>query len=700
MKLLFFVLFWIPLLSAQIKFENLDFDFSSQSQYSFVGSKGKENNTKEWDLVKACYKIFEARKDLKESINLGVIKKDSFVFVFYLGDSYESKISFFNSEKEIHLYSNSEVELKWLFLQLVSIIQLKDTRLHFDIPVSRIISMEKSDFLPAFQYREPNFRANYMIQAREALNTSSLDLSWGIWGHNIKKELEKGNYIFDYSEFEGNINKNQICFTSPRTIESLSRYIADNYGYGNPKKVMNFMIMPLDNNHVCSDKRCLEIGNNKFDASPSIWYVLKELAKKFPNHRFFTTWYKTVCSMPEEKLPDNIGVFINTLSLPKRKLTFEEWRNSKLYNIVSSLKDKVSTVYLWDYGANFDNYLAPYPMLLRFQNHLQYFNESGVDGVFLNASGYDYSIFDDIKCYVSSVLMIDPYANVQVLIKDFLEINYPISKELIFRYYWNLENKSFAEKYDMSIYEGISEIQKKYLDFNELSVFYDELYALRSQLKKSELRKVNDILESLDYVILSEFFNSGKCFEIEDGRYILRRDFKECIRRLKETTKIYREENGEIGSFISEILEIADRKDLFINELKGKPLKILNADNKSFEISQLTNGQFGLPSNYHLNWLVLNDKALSLSFPDDLSGDFCLKIRFLKQSKWNIYMPSVVSLTLNEKKIDFFASDSKNTIEYQWRISLKNKDKLELKIISENKSFALDEIYLFKNNNK
>lgn len=103
-------------------------------------------------------------------------------------------------------------------------------------------------------------------------------------------------------------NANQLCFSSDQLFEGTRNYIVDNYGKGE-KDVYRFMIMPADNNLVCTCPLCAELGNTDKTATPAVTDFIRKLAETFPKHQFYTTAYRTTQNAPEYQFSENSGIF-------------------------------------------------------------------------------------------------------------------------------------------------------------------------------------------------------------------------------------------------------------------------------------------------------------------------------------------------------------------------------------------------------
>lgn len=144
--------------------------------------------------------------------------------------------------------------------------------------------------------------------------------------------------------------------------------------------------MPMDNKLACTCDRCLKKGNTATNATPAVTDFVTRLAKEFPRHQFFTSAYHTTMQAPQTVLPDNVGVFVSSISLPMQ-VNFRKTNGYKEFlATVKAWQKKCLRIYVWDYERDFDDYLSPFPCLQALQSRLQLYRELGVKGCSLMAA--------------------------------------------------------------------------------------------------------------------------------------------------------------------------------------------------------------------------------------------------------------------------------------------------------------------------
>ncbi len=384
---------------------------------------------------------------------------------------------------------------------------------------------------------------------QKALNTNHPDYDWGLWGHNLGKIIQDDATDDMYAMVDGKRNKKQLCFSSDDLYKAVRSYIIDQYGYGTDEYSERISIMPMDNKMACTCAKCKAKGNTDTNATPAVSYFVSRLANEFPKHNFYTSAYHTTKAVPAKPLPQNVGVFISSVSMQMRI----DFSNAKGYtefvSMVKEWKKKCDRILVWDYERNFDDYLSPFPCLLAMQSRLQLYKKLGVSGVFINGSGDDYSAFDDMQTHVLALLMNNPDTDVRTAVSQYFEECYPHTADVLTNYYWGLESRLKATNHALPLYGTMQDMCESYLDAKEFVRFRSELDAKSKQSTGDERKRLNALLTGFAYTQL-EMYRTG----------ILPKDVEMAI-EMKEILKGHSElknmkNRDEVGHTIDDYLKL------------------------------------------------------------------------------------------------------------------------------------------------
>ena len=538
----------------------------------------------------------------------------------------------------IRLKARSVATMLWLQYQFIAEASSDDSRFATgELPPSTINCKQDTAGSFAFEYRGVYSPSNSDADMMPILGLNNVDFDWGLWGHNIKKIFTDVIPQEAKALVDGVRSNEQFCFSSEKLYKAYENFVIDNYGDGSDGNVVRFAVMPNDNNLVCLCEDCRKAGNSQNCATPAVTNLVERLAKRFPNHLFFTSAYSTTAKPAQRMLPSNVGVLISASDLPfsgekgntPSKITFE--------NSIRAWKRCTKRIYVWDYMRNFDDYLTPYPCLYHLQNRLQYYKELGVSGLFLNGSGYDYSLFDDVQTYVLAQLLINPSISVEDCIKRYFISFYPTTGKVLSDYYMNLENK--AKNGTLQMYAGIDEALKTYLDPEDLYIFWSKVDHDSKTADDAERSKLNEMLTGLAYTkleLLRQKKNIPEKSEVSELVELLSHhsDFDDLAN--------YRESEGDIDEYLfqweNDFPWLAKHGALYNTHF------ICQQQLDGQNIDVLTDGKKGFVTDYHEGWLITGEPLLQLKTDINLPENTKFKLSFMHAPKWHIYAPSMVEI--------------------------------------------------------
>ena len=622
-----------------------------------------------------------------------------------------------NSEKEYCILLTTQkltITIKnknnatWIVSQLVEALSKVDDR--FDasnLPPSTIdFTTNCANF--DFSYRDPHFVDNLIPGNSLILGNNNVDLDWGIWGHNLAKVMKEISDTNIYALVNNVRNKDQFSFGSPELFSYLVQYILNIFGDGE-EKGYHFMIMPQDNNLVCMCDECKEMGNTVKNATPAVSNFISKMANQFPKHQFFTSSYITTRTLPKEKMNDNTGVFLSTIQL--KKGVDLHLNQPKTANFVSELKSwNVLTpkIYIWDYSANFDDYLTPIPTLYSLQKQLKFYKSQGVEGVFINGSGYDYAAFGDLKTFVAGALLKNTNENIDQLCTSFFKKYYPKNHQLLTDYYLSLE-KSFAQKNKTySLYDGIDDVLSTYLNPNDFLKFYGALENAIVHSSNDEKEKLTKLYTALSYTKLQIAYNKvsggNGCADIAGNELIIKPEMNQLVDKLANYVNYsnlnsYKEANGDLDTYINIWRnEILNKR--FENLILNENIKILSVpDEGSKNPKYLIDGLPGFSMDYHQGWYISSKDLKVQVSTEKIEGLKNMQFRFLNNKRHGFYPPEKIEVWGDNKlitTIDNIENEmALEAVEFNLTLDLSNVKNIELLFSLEphkKSKIALDEI--------
>lgn len=549
----------------------------------------------------------------------------------------------------------------WIIHQLTEDLSKFDSRINADELLPSTVNFKKSNCNTFdFNYRDPHYSTNQIEGNSLIFGNNNVDIDWGLWGHNLSKIIPHNADSSIYAMVNGKRNKNQFSFSSSKLIEIFDEYVRNNFGDGSSHGY-HFMIMPQDNQLVCTCDDCKKLGNTEQNATPAVSFFIKEMANRFPHHKFFTSAYHTTQEPPKEFLGKNTGVFLSSINLKKGvNLDKNQPETTRFLENLKKWKDLTENIYLWDYSSNFDDYLTPIPVLYSLQEQLKFYNKHGINGIFLNASGYDYSPFDDLKTFVAGELMKNINSNIDTLIEVYLKKQYPKSHSLLADYYISLERDFAALKKPYNMYGGINEILKTYLNPDDFIVFYDKLASKLKQTGFDEIerKKLDKLYTALSFTRLQIAYNHPfkkyGCVEKKKDGISLKPEISHFLVELKnhfhyDNLSKYKEASGNLNDYIHFWEEIIQQKTYQNLLLLEKPIYVLVGNING--VKYLNNGLPAYENDYHHGWHISYTNTKFKCHTEGFNGKKIIELRFLNNNRHGFYPPSQINFTDGEEKI-------------------------------------------------
>lgn len=540
-----------------------------------------------------------------------------------------------------------------------------------------------------FAYRTVYSYGNSMEPSSRRMGLGSLNYDWGLWGHNLRRVLPKKPSREVFARTKGEVNPDQFCFSSHKLWDYTMNYIEEHYG---TDQSTDFLIMPNDNPFSCTCEQCRKKGNTSTNATPAVTEFISRLAERFPQHRFFTSYYYSTAFFPQRLLPRNMGVIISAIEMPLARGSAAASRTVEFCNLIDKWKLLAPHVFVWDYCRNFDDYLTPFPCLHILQERLRMYKEHGVEGIVLNGSGEDYSTFDELQTWVLANLMVDVDKDVDTLVDVFFQTYYPKSGHIIRKYYNTLEAKTRC----LGLYEGIGYAVGEYLDPEEFILFVDELERASKNTEKPERDYLNYLLTGLNFTRLELLrLTNDPQLRIQKADFIANLRGHSVLNAMQK----FREVDGDIDEYLE-----------YVNWHKGYEVSCNNVlhdtrltttsqlDEGAPPIGVLNDGFFGIPYDYHTHWMLYSGDTLHITIPaiGKPLGD--LRVGLLVSSRWHIGNAKVVAVqgTRKTEMLPMLNLDKKyERVEAKLSMeSMDPTDPIELYLIKTGRKIAIDEITL------
>ncbi len=610
-----------------------------------------------------------------------------------------------NKSDGVHLIAKDDHTMLWLLYQYMRKVRDTDDRFSFNDLPACIISFNDTVGKFPFHYRDVYSPSNQDSDVRGVLALFNIDTYWGIWGHNIGLTLPETPDKSIYAYYDGAHAPSQYCFSSNHLFEYISKYIKDNCGSGD-KQSYKFAILPNDNNIACLCSHCRSVGNSEGNATPAVTQMIRRLAAQYPKHTFFTSAYNTTCKPSREKLPDNAGVIVSAMTW-KPGAEHKEKNFAEFKSVIEEWSAKTGNIYVWDYINNYDDYFTPFPILKSMQRRFKVYRDYKINGIFLNGSGYDYSTFEAMHTTVLAALMMNPDADVDMLVRDYFSRTYPLSGGLLGDFYCQLlKNEESTDKI-IPLYGGIDEKINVYLNTDQFVEFYNSIIKLKAKADEEEAYMLRKLITALSFTYLEINRNNGygkhgfavldeeKCPRLNSSVYELIETFNDGYKAF-ELTKI--NESGDKSSdYVEGWKKYIIKSKNTPNLLYGMKLTV-SSDNNEQVCVGLTDGVLGLPVNYFYGWNIIPEREISIKLPKINAKS--IRANFYTYPRHKIHTPSKIEIlqggkVLSQHKLENPRQDGPQLVTWEAALGKETLNKeLTLKIYSSGYyHIAIDEIH-------
>jgi hypothetical protein len=412
--------------------------------------------------------------------------------------------------------------------------------------------------IPVFKFREVYYRDafNQSFSEWHALDSNGFlgtESDWGSWCHTIGSLVPPEKYAASNPEFysmrngkrTGDLfanNGSDICYTNEGALnavcESLAQQIANN------PKPKYWSVSQMDNAEYCTCPKCQQAYDEQGATMGTILPFVNEVARRFPDKTISTLsyWYST--RPPKHIVPQkNVNIMLCNIGSP-RHIPIEEGDSTFCSDLEAWAKIH-GNIILWDYVIQFSNLLAPFPNLRTLQPNLQYLNKNGVVAMFEQANRDVGGEFCELKAYLLSKLLWDPYQDINPIIDDFLT-GYYGSAGIYVRQYIDLMHDAL-EKTDasLSIFGSPWDNRETFLT-TELIKKYNGILEKGMEVVADDpdlVFRVRTVKNQINYAVLDiaqkEVDGERGAVMVKDGKRITRPEIEQVLAEFLNVCELY-----------------------------------------------------------------------------------------------------------------------------------------------------------------
>jgi len=326
------------------------------------------------------------------------------------------------------------------------------------IPLKSDLSINPIDFkyVPQIHFREyfclgatdPIFSAKLRLNGREFMSDIPLEYGGNVrmgGAHTLFNTFVKPSEHFEqhpewyaWRQKEEKRVEAQLCMTNPQVqqqvLEEVLKYLEDEYSKM-PAYHKWVSVSCPDNNTFCQCENCADvIEKENTPAGPLIElvnFVAKGVKESYPDVCINTLAYWHTDLPPNTlKCEDNVIVQIGTLDR-NHKLTIG---HTRFHNIIQGWRKVAKHIYIWDYDANFKNFIQPHPNHFIIEESLKYYAKNDVEGVFVQGPWGAAGELYPMRTWVHAQMMWDGRKDYRELITEFCNAYYGPGGKYILQY--------------------------------------------------------------------------------------------------------------------------------------------------------------------------------------------------------------------------------------------------------------------------
>ena len=323
---------------------------------------------------------------------------------------------------------------------------------------------------PGFRYRQTQCYAIHtdsIYKWWNRLEEPNEVFAAGHWVHTFDKLLPSSIYGKEhpeyYSYFKGKRHPgkaSQWCLSNPEVFEIVAQRVDSIFKANPDKHIMS--VSQNDGNYTnCTCDACKAIDDYEGALSGSIITFLNKLAARFPDKEFSTLAYLYTMNPPKHVKPlPNVNIMLCDIDCDREVTLTENASGKEFVKAMEGWSKITNNIFVWDYGINFDNYLAPFPNFHILQDNIRLFKKNHATMHFSQIAGSRGGDFAELRAYLVSKLMWNPEVNVDSLMQHFLHGYYGEAAPYLYQYIKIMEGALIGSGQRLWIYD--SPVSHKY----------------------------------------------------------------------------------------------------------------------------------------------------------------------------------------------------------------------------------------------
>ena len=282
-----------------------------------------------------------------------------------------------------------------------------------------------------------------------------------MWVHTFDRLLPSARYGREHPEYYSYINgerrpgsASQWCLNNPEVFEIVAARI-DSLFKANPDRNMISVSQNDGNFTYCRCEECEKV--NIEEESPSGNYIrfLNRLAGRFPDKEFSTLAYLFTMKPPKHTRPlPNVNIMLCDIDCEREVPLTDNASGREFMEALEGWSAITDNIFVWDYGINFDNMVAPFPNFPILKPNMELFRTHHATMHFSQIGGGYGVDFSEMRSWIVAKLMWNTDRDVDELMLRFMERYYGAAAPYLYQYEKLLEGGLLASGHRLWIYDS------------------------------------------------------------------------------------------------------------------------------------------------------------------------------------------------------------------------------------------------------
>ena len=245
--------------------------------------------------------------------------------------------------------------------------------------------------------------------------------NWGLFVHTFDILLPHELYETHPEYFalvKGRRSKTQPCLSNPAVLEIICQNLAKEIAK-NPD-AQYWSVSSNDNFQYCQCEHCAAIDAEEGSPAGSVIRFVNQVAERFPDKTISTLGYQYTRKAPKTKPAPNVNIMFCSIECNRAMPIAEDSTSADFCRDMEDWARLTDNIFMWDYAVSFNELQRPFPNWYVLQPNIQYFASHGVKTFFEQCCGIQGGELCEMRSYVVSKLLWDPYQDFDALMNEFL----------------------------------------------------------------------------------------------------------------------------------------------------------------------------------------------------------------------------------------------------------------------------------------